>query len=226
MPQQKVSTRAKSIAAGVAAFALVAIIIWLDLTTGLWNELVVLSGLAAGLVTFLFTVLVLDKVVARSTARRWAPVNRLALSEFLHSIADEDRSEISKGEIVPRLLPRVDFSVRGIALSDYLLRLRGQVVEERSQLSDALSRWASFLASSGENELILRHVADIALRLDRVRDAALECEVTADAPTLQVRLTALDAQIQRSNAAMLRLEAELRARILREDREAPRDENP
>ena len=48
--------------------------------------------------------LVLDRVIARSTARRWAPLNRLALSEFLHAIADERRSEISRGAVVPRAL--------------------------------------------------------------------------------------------------------------------------
>ena len=94
--------RAKRIAIWIGAVTVIAVILWLDVMTGLWNELVILSGLAAGLVTFLLTVLVLDKLIARSTARRWSPVNRLALTEFLYSIADDERSEISRGEIVPR----------------------------------------------------------------------------------------------------------------------------
>ncbi|MFM9379135.1 hypothetical protein ACJMNC_16410, partial [Gordonia sp. VNK21] len=63
------------------ALALVLVIVWLDISTNVWSEVVILSGLAAGLVTFILTVMVLDKVVSRSTERRWAPVTRLALSE-------------------------------------------------------------------------------------------------------------------------------------------------
>ena len=59
----------KSIAVAIGAFALVAVILWLDISTGVWSEVVILSGLAAGLVTFILTVMVLDRVVARSTAR-------------------------------------------------------------------------------------------------------------------------------------------------------------
>jgi hypothetical protein len=72
-------------AAVAGALALIVLILWIDVTTAVWQEVVILSGLAAGLVTFLLTVLVLDRVIARSTARRWDPVNRLALTEFLHA---------------------------------------------------------------------------------------------------------------------------------------------
>lgn len=165
----------------VGALVVVAAIIWLDIVSGIWQEVVILSGLAAGLVTFVLTVLVLDRVLARSTARRWAPVNRLALSEFLHALADDDVSEISRGQIVPRALPHVERSLTAVDYADALHRLRSSVVHERRRLSDALSRWAPFLASSGDNETILQHIAEIALLLDSIRDATIDAEDQSDA---------------------------------------------
>lgn len=213
MRQKRMSNRAKSVAVAIGSLALIGVIIWLDVSTGVWNELVILSGLAAGLVTFLLTVLVLDKVIARTTERKWAPVNRFALTDFLHAIADEEHSEISRGHIVPRSLPHVDANADREAVLDALHALRHQVVDERSRLSDALSRWAEFLASSGDNEQILRHVAAIALQLDSVRDAAVEAETTFDGE----KFAALKNEISSCNDSMLALEEELRSRITHED---------
>lgn len=36
----------------IGALALIVIILWIDIFTGFWQEIVILSGLAAGLVTF------------------------------------------------------------------------------------------------------------------------------------------------------------------------------
>ncbi|AIK85043.1 MULTISPECIES: hypothetical protein [Corynebacterium] len=36
----------------IGALALIVIILWIDISTGFWQEIVILSGLAAGLVTF------------------------------------------------------------------------------------------------------------------------------------------------------------------------------
>lgn len=166
----------KRIAMICGALVVILVILWLDISTGIWQEVVVLSGLAAGLVTFLLTVLVLDRVLAKSAARRWAPVNRLAYSEFLHALADDETSELSRGEVQARALP---LPKPGIPLADfheYLLTIRALVVSERRALADTLSRWAQFLASSGDNELVLRHIAAIAWQLDLVRDATLEAE--------------------------------------------------
>lgn len=230
MAHHRAVARAKNIAVGVTAVAVIAAIIWIDLTTGVWNDLVILSGLAAGLVTFLLTVLVLDRVVERMTERRWAPVSRLALTEFLHALADDDRSEISRGLIVPRLLPALDIAedIAGDIAEDRdpeldrLHALREQIVVERGLLAEVLSRWAQFLSSAGGNEQVLRHVAEIAMRLDQVRDSTLEVERVVAGPAAgDARSTAyagLNAEIERCNAAMLALEAELRARILEEDR--------
>jgi len=205
--------RAKNLTIGVLAFALIAVILILDVTTGVWNDLVIISGLAAGLVTFLLTTLVVDRVVARSTERRWAPVNRFALSEFLHSIADEERSELSRGRIVPRALPSFEATPADQDLMERLEELRVLVVEERARLADALARWAQFLASNGDNNSVLRHTADLADMLEQVRDAAVEAEHDPDASAL----SEVSQLVAASNAAMLRLEAELRDRIKEED---------
>lgn len=199
--------RAKRIAIWIGAVTVIAVILWLDVMTGLWNELVILSGLAAGLVTFLLTVLVLDKLIARSTARRWSPVNRLALTEFLYSIADDERSEISRGEIVPRTLPHIDADT--IDLKADLHALREQVVRERALLSEALGTWAQFLASSGDNDQVMREIAEVALQLHRVRDVTLEVEDE----TSSASLAELAKQTQHCNESIARLEGELRARI-------------
>ena len=155
------------------ATVLMVVILWIDIATGLWQEWVVLGGVAAGLVTFVLTVLFLDRVVERTTALRWEPVTRLALTEFLHSLADEEHSEISRGHIHPRLLP--DPPDEG-ATPQWLHELRELVVDERSRLANVLGTWSSFLASSSDNEALLIRIAQIAMQLDEVRDESLELE--------------------------------------------------
>lgn len=216
MRADQVRDRAKNIAIATGAFVVVGVIIWIDIATGLWNNLVILSGLAAGIVTFILTVLVLDRIIARSTAKRWAPVNRLALSEFLHAIADEERSEISRGQIVPRELPYISEESDNATLHKRLEDLRERVLLERELLSEALSRWATFLASSGDNEQILLHIANIALHLDRVRDAALEAETSHGSADFRE----LESQTNNCNKTMNALASELRERIVGEDRAA------
>lgn len=197
----------KNIALWVGAFAVIAVILWVDISSGFWQDLVILSGLAAGLISFLLTVFVLDKVLARSAAKRWAPVNRLAFTEFLHALADEEASEISRGEIVTRLLPQTN----GLSAHDdeTLHELREFVVTEHRLLADLLSRWAQFLASSGENEEILLHIADIALAFDKVRDASLEVESQRD----DASLVGLRREIDQCNTSLVALTDELRQRL-------------
>lgn len=71
-------------------------------------------------------------------------------------------------------LPRTDAGKDD--LGSQLHAIREQVVVERRMLADSLSRWAQFLASYGDNEQALRHIATIAWQLDLVRDAPLEVE--------------------------------------------------
>lgn len=208
------SRRVRDTVALLAGLAVVAVIIWLDVASGIWQDLVVLSGLAAGLVTFLLTVLVLDRVVARSTARRWAPVNRLAFSEFLHDLADDEHSEISRGRIVTRALPTLSTTPSSPDYADDLHLLRESIVDERARLADSLSRWAPFLASSGDNAAILLHLADIALALDTVRDAALQAEESLTAADHDLVMHEIDACNDRLGA----LAAELVSRLATPER--------
>lgn len=200
--------RALHIAGIVGAIAVIIVVLWLDIATGVWQDLVVLSGLAAGLVTFLLTVLVVDRVVARSNARRWAPVTRLALTEFLHGLADEDQSEIARGVIVPRTLPPLDPTLPVSDRAAQLHELRELVVTERQHLSNALSHWVEFLAaSSGSNDVLL-HVADVALQLDRIREATLDLEREPNATT-----ASLNAAIRTCNESFEALTTELREQL-------------
>lgn len=197
----------------LGALIIVVVIIWIDIATGIWQELVIMAGLAAGTVTFLLTVVVLNRMLAKSTERRWAPVNRLALNDILHSLADDDHSEISRGLVVARTLPMPAYvstdGSSGESMSELSI-LRSMVVEERSRLAEALSRWAEFLASSGDYELILRHVADIALKLDEVRDATLELEKD---PADSRAQSALEDLVTECNQLFVSLVAEMQKRI-------------
>lgn len=197
----------------VLALVLIGIILWIDITTGLWGDLVILGGLAAGLVTFLLTGLVFERVIARATERKWAPVTRLALSEFLHSLADEKHSEVSRGHVVTRSLTPVDSIEDPAALHAALHALRHQVLHERRQLAETLGRWAEFLATSGSNTQIMKHVAALSLQLDIVRDRSVELEASPS----EVTLNALNTETKRCNQLISELEAELRAQIDRED---------
>lgn len=210
MRRESSRQRVRRVAIALGALVVILVIIWVDVATGLWQDLVIVAGLAAGLVSFLLTILVLNRIVERAAARRWAPVNRLALSEFLHVIADDEHSEISRGLIVPRTLAAPAPESAGSQLIAELEQLRETVVRERRALSDALSRWSQFLASSGDNETVLLHIADIAWRFDRVRDAALEVE---EYPGDVRRRETLHCEIDGCNAATLALEGELSARI-------------
>lgn len=210
MRSQAIKRKSWTISIGIATIVLVAVIIWIDIATGVWNEVVILSGLAAGFVTFILTVTVLDRLLAKAAEERWEPVTRLALTEFLHAIADEEHSEISKGKIIPRTLPLID-DRRNTATQ--LQLLRQQIVNERKQLSDALSRWAGFLASSSSNETILTHIAEIALQLDATRDSTLE----AEDPKQLTSVAQLNDQIRNCNAVIKNLEQELLKKLPRED---------
>ena len=77
--QSQRSLRVVLVGTGVIFAALV---VWVDLSTDLWQKYVVISGLAAGLVTFVLSALVIDRLIAKSAHERWAPVTRLALGDL------------------------------------------------------------------------------------------------------------------------------------------------
>lgn len=159
-----------ALAVAAAVVAIVAVI-WADVATGLWQNTVILSGIAAGLLTFVLTALFLDRLVALSDHKRWLPVTRLALTDLLHALADEQASELSRAQVVPRTLPVPEpLSPQG---AEHLL---AAVVAERQEITAALSRWAGFLAASADVQDLMRHVSQIASHLDAVRDNVLEFE--------------------------------------------------
>ncbi|MCB1297380.1 MAG: hypothetical protein KDB08_00165 [Microthrixaceae bacterium] len=171
-------------------------ILWIDIATGLWQDYVILAGLAAGLVTFVLTALVVDRAVARSQHRRWAPLSRLAFTDMLHALADERASEVALGKIVPRTLAPVAMDAAAAETRDATARLRHAVVGERRQLTAVLSSWASFLAASADAGQVLEHAANIAERLDLMRDVTLEVDASTTHPA------GARAQLERLNLAI------------------------
>ena len=166
---------AVQIITALGALVLIAIIIWIDITTTLWQEMVILAGLAAGLVSFLLTTVFVNRFHQRQLEARWAPVTHMALTSILHHLADERHSDLSRGVIRPRTLsaPTAEDSP---SLRRELEELRQQVLKEQNHLTSILGTWSEFLTSTGDNTDILRSTAGLALQLEQVRDSALEAE--------------------------------------------------
>src|SRR5690606_41713106 len=92
--------------------------------------------------------------------------------------------------------------------------LRHAFVDERRLLAGAIALWSPFLASSADATEVLDQAAEIAERLDLIRDAALEAE-TAGSP---VQVAELNAEIGRFNVAVEALVSELRRQVAATDR--------
>lgn len=189
-----------------ATVVAIVVILWLDIRTTFWQDLVIVGGIAAGIVTFVLTVIVLDKVLARKTHKRWEPIARLAITEILHGLADEEHSHITRGHIVPRSL---NFNVSEDTFREDLHRLRVAVVEERKNLSQALGTWTTFLASSTDHSDILVLAADVAQHLDEVRELSLIAE---DDPTRD-RILALKQHAEKCDAQLSALTRALSERL-------------
>lgn len=151
--------RALRILLGTFALAMVALIIWIDVTTDMWQKYVVISGLAGGLVTFVLTALVVDRFVARAAHEQWEPVTRIALGDLRRQLAGGP-------ERTARRLPE-DLRTEG-----GLEQLIDAADAERDRVSEALARWASFLAASADVTDVLDAAAEIALHLDAIDEHA------------------------------------------------------
>lgn len=184
----------------VAVLVLIIGVLWVDVNTGIWQDVVVLSGIAAGLLTFVLTALVLEPVMARSEHRRWLPVTRLALTDILHALADEQRSELSRGVVHPRRLPIPTAPAPGAADSApgkaagpgtppaperTGTEVLTAVTQERKVLTTVLGRWAGFLAASADVRMLMDHISALAEHLDDIRDVALELEQHGDPAALR-----------------------------------------
>jgi hypothetical protein len=201
---------------GLAGAALVttalALVIWLDISTGIWEDVAILSGIVAGLLTFLLTALFLDRILTRSEHERWLPVTHLALTDLLHGLAHED-SPTHRGHFSPRYLasPSAGQTVSCEQLEGLLVQVR----TERAELSVVLARWSAFLAASADVQPFMSHVAEITAELDGVRDAVLDLERQSDDATA----ARLDSTIERYNARIAAAVEELRSLL---DGTAPR----
>ena len=204
---------ALQLGAVVGAVVLVGFILWLDFRTTLWQEMVILSGLAAGLVSFLLTTVVIDRVIRHQTETRWAPVTQLALTEMLHQLADGERSELTRGHVVPRELSLAETADPEKLIVE-LERLRHQIFDERSQVAATLGVWVQFLASSGDNEGLMRRIAELALQFDEVRDHALEAEgLAAAGSNTRQALADLRREISECNTHLAALITEIEGRL-------------
>lgn len=204
----------------ISAIVLIAVVIWIDVTTAVWQELVIISGLAAGLVTFLLTSVFLDRFIQRSTQRHWAPVTRLALTEILHQLADETHSDLSHGHITPRQLPTLEATGDARSLLTSTENLRSTVVQERSHISTVLGTWWNFLSAISDTDGTIRHVADVALLFERVRDASLELDTIVNRAQQQAldddshhALAVLNAQILACNASIGHIVTEISSQL-------------
>lgn len=186
---------------GIAAVLLLtAVILWIDIATGLWQEAVVLSGIAAGLLTFLLTALFFERWMRTSDHRRWYPVTHLALTDLLHALGDEERSQFSRGVVIARTIG----DTGGYA------EILQSIHDERRAVSHALARWAGFLAASADVQSLMDRTATLALRLDSARDAVLDAEGAPSNPDSQnIMRAAIGAANASIRGAMAEIETTL-----------------
>ncbi|UNK71113.1 hypothetical protein [Microbacterium sp. H1-D42] len=194
--------------AGVTALFVAAI--WIDLATGIWQQAVIISGIAAGLLTFLLTSLFFDRWTANAAHQRWYPVTHLALTDLLHALCDDERSMVSRGVAVPRSITTAETTDHDAVLI--------AISEARRSVTDALARWAGFLASSADVRRLMDHIARLALQLDVARDAVLAAESAPTDRAAHDSMTgALTAADRTMNDATAEIEQTLRALHARAD---------
>lgn len=163
--------RALNIIGTLLVVAFIVLVVWLDLRSSFWQEAVILSGIAAGILTFFLTALFLERWMNNREHQKWLPVTRLALTDLLHTIADDDASDVKRDRVVPR-----ELHMPAELTQESLAALLRQVVTEREEISTTLARWAEFLAASADVQDLMIHVARLAQSLDDVRDSVLQVE--------------------------------------------------
>ncbi|WP_147918133.1 hypothetical protein [Ruania zhangjianzhongii] len=205
-----------------AAVIVIAVVIWVDVMTPVWQNLVIIAGLVAGAVTFLLTTLFIDRFLQRAARRRWAPVTRLALTEMLHQLAADDGGDAQR-RAEPHRLPIPAGTGGPQALLAGTAELRTAVRSERSRLSTALVTWWALLSSIPDTEEIIRHTADVALLFDGVRDAslALDQAVTSGAKANETEAAerSLRSQIMACNHSIAGIVEEISARLAQDQTE-------
>lgn len=167
--------RTLNIIGSVLVVILMVLIVWMDLRSSFWQETVILSGIAAGILTFFLTALFLERWMANREHEKWLPVTRLALTDLLHTVADDEASDVKRDHVVPRVL-----EMPGTLDKESLNELLHRVVAEREEISTTLARWAEFLAASADVQDLMVHVSRLAQSLDDVRDSTLVAESQED----------------------------------------------
>lgn len=131
-------------------------IVVLDVATGVWAEVPVISGLASALVTFLLTVAVVDHVVASHTHKQWAPLTHMALADVLEEVTTGDGLTPRRFEVETHANPRV---------------LLEAVVTERRRLGATLARWSEFLVANAGVDEVVEQAARVGGALEDIRAA-------------------------------------------------------
>lgn len=165
----------------LGALLILLIVVWVDVATQVWQNLTVLAGVVSGLVTFALTVLVIERVLAQSTHRRWAPVTRVALGDLLKTLVEES-SELVHGVAIPRRLPVLSEKIAPAELGDAVVDVGREVVRERELLARSLASWSAYLVATAEVTDTLNDVAELVDRLDGIHDTLVELRA-ALAPT-------------------------------------------
>ncbi len=166
------TVRALRVLLGAFALVVIALIIWVDLATDLWQKYVIISGLAGGLITFVLTTLVVERIIARADHERWEPVTHLALGDLRRRLAEEPGTPRARRLPDPRSAVPVD--------SAAITALLETVDDERDLLIASLARWSAFLSSSADVTEIMDGIAQVALRLDAIDNHARELRAFDD----------------------------------------------
>lgn len=198
----------------IAVLALIIVVIVVDIHTSLWQELVILSGLVAGVITFLLTTFFIDRILQRSQRARQAPLRRLALVELLHALADDNHSQLMRGILRVRQLPDPTAN-HSKELSARVESILAQASDERKTLAQLLGVWAGFLTSTDHYEELVQQIADNALELERVQEAAVALEEKlVGGAGHQTELAELAGAVTRANAGIRELADQLEQALL------------
>lgn len=189
-----VTIRSFRVVLGAFALVIIGLILWVDLATDIWSKYVIISSLAGGLVTFVLTTLILERVIARADHERWEPVTRLALGDLRRRLA----GDATVGE-VHRLPDPEPFDIPDDTATDAVLKAAHR---ERETLIESLARWSAFLSSSADVIDIMDGIAHVALRLDEIDRHVRGLRATpADSAARRTVLDALRAEIAAYHAA-------------------------
>jgi hypothetical protein len=155
-----------------------------DLSTQLWADVVLSSGVVAGLMTLAITATVIDQVLARRRRRRWEPIRSLAMAE-LALLAKDTRIAIENGkfnevfrdarqlgemgEWAPANEPFTTFKL----IESRSESLGREIDILRRRINDTTTAWLALLVELDDPEPTIRlvHLAELLSDLLRILDS-------------------------------------------------------